>query len=237
MPRWPTRLQRTDEPEWLDAPGQDPALLAGNLDDLRRVNRWLGGVRLTVRALERLAADLAPGDGLTLVDLATGGADIPAAIVAWGKRRHRRVQVLATDISVEVLRLATRDPGPVRLAAADARCLPLADGGVDVAICSLALHHLPPDDAVAMLREMRRVARRGVIVNDLVRSWWGYVGAWLTSRALTRNPLTRHDAPLSVRRAYTRAEMAALAARAGLGPVVFDGFLGYRVAMAARTFA
>ena len=84
-----------------------------------------------------------------------------------------------------------------------------------------------------MLGEMRRVARRGVVVNDLVRGWLGYAGAWLLSRAVTRNPLTRHDAPLSARRAYTRAEMVALAARAGLGPLVFEGFLGYRATMTA----
>ena len=81
--------------------------------------------------------------------------------------------------------------------------------------------------------QLRRVARMGVIVNDLVRSWHGYVGAWLVGHLLTRNPLTRHDGPLSVRRAYTRAEMEQLARDAGLGPVRFAGFLGYRVAMVA----
>ena len=80
---------------------------------------------------------------------------------------------------------------------------------------------------------MRRVARRGVIVNDLVRGWFGYLGAWLLTRVLSDNPLTRHDGPLSVRRAYTPVEMARLAERAGLGPVVFSGLLGYRVTMTA----
>jgi hypothetical protein len=123
-------------------------------------------------------------------------------------------------------------------AAADARCLPFGDLSFDVVMCSLALHHQVPDDALAMLREMRRVARRGVVVNDIVRCWRGYWGAWLLSRTLSRNPLTRHDGPLSVRRAYTRPEMLALAAEAGLGAVTFDeGLLGYRVAMTARSEA
>ena len=86
-------------------------------------------------------------------------------------------------------------------------------------------------DAIAMLREMGRVARRGVIVNDLVRCWHGYLGGWLFGRLLTCNPLTRHDAPLSFRRAYTRAEMRDLASQAGLQPVTFAGFLGFRTVM------
>jgi hypothetical protein len=81
---------------------------------------------------------------------------------------------------------------------------------------------------------MCRVARRGIVVNDLVRNWPGYAGAWLFSHALTRNPLTRHDAPLSARRAYTRREMTALFTCAGLSSVASIGFLGYRVALIAR---
>lgn len=230
----PFRPARAHEEEWMDLPGQDPALLAECLDDLRRVNRWLGGVRLSIRALEGLTADLAPGAGLAVVDLATGSADIPRAVAAWARRRGLRARLLATDLSPKILGLAARGAPPgVEFAVADARRLPFDEGSFDVATCSLVLHHLEPDDAVLMLKEMRRVARRGVVVNDLVRSWVGYLGAQLVGRTMSKSPLFRHDAPLSVRRAYTRGEMATLAARAGLGPVRFLGFPGYRVAMIA----
>jgi ubiquinone/menaquinone biosynthesis C-methylase UbiE len=112
--------------------------------------------------------------------------------------------------------------------------LPFASGSFDVAICSLLLHHLSPADAVTTLAEMRRVARRGLIVNDLMRTWFGYLGAVALSRAFTTNPLTRHDAPLSVQRAYTTEEMAQLAREAGLGAVTFFKSLGYRTAMIAE---
>jgi hypothetical protein len=86
---------------------------------------------------------------------------------------------------------------------------------------SLALHHLETEQAIRALAEMRRVGRRLLVVNDLERSRAGLGGAWLFSRVLTRNRLTRHDAPLSVRRAYTRAEALALARTAGwVDPVV-----------------
>ena len=40
-------MRRTpDVEELLDGPLDDPAALIGNLRDLRRVNRWLGGVSL-----------------------------------------------------------------------------------------------------------------------------------------------------------------------------------------------
>ena len=68
----------------------------------------------------------------------------------------------------------------------------------------------------------------------LFRSWTGYLGAQALSRLFSDNPLTRHDGPLSVRKAYTRGEMADLARAAGLGQPTFDvGPFGYRVAMTA----
>ena len=229
------RPVRAHEEEWMDLPGQDPALVAECLDDLRRLNRFTGGVFLTIRALGRLTLDLAPGAGLEILDVATGGGDFPRAMAAWAGRRGLRTRILATDLSPEILGQAARGAPPgIEFAVADARRLPFDDGAFDVAASSLLLHHLEPDDAVAMLKEMRRVARRGVIVNDLVRSWVGYLGALVVPRAMSKNPLFRHDAPLSVRRAYTRREMAALAARAGIGPVRFYGFPGYRVVMTAE---
>ena len=45
--------------EHLDGPLGDQATLAGNLRDLRRVNRFLGGTALTRRAIDALVASTA----------------------------------------------------------------------------------------------------------------------------------------------------------------------------------
>ncbi|HVC34196.1 MAG TPA: methyltransferase domain-containing protein [Chloroflexota bacterium] len=236
VPRIPSvRLSRTDEPELIDRSGHDPAVLAENLADIRQVNRWLGGTWLTIRALDHLTAGMPPGAAVSILDVATGSADLPEAIIAEARRRGLVVRLLATDVSEQILGLARcRVSTAMEFAVVDGRFLPFANDSFDVVTCSLVLHHLDPDAAVAMLREMSRVARRGIVVNDLVRSRIGYWGAWLLCHLLTSNPLTRHDGPLSVRRSYTYGEMTALAERAGLDHIVATGFLGYRVAISAR---
>ena len=90
----------------------------------------------------------------------------------------------------------------IRLAPGDH--LDADDASFDVVHSSMVLHHLEPAAAVGLLAEMRRVARRAVIVNDLDRGrhWW--LLARLLVAVTTRNEYTRHDAPLSVRRAYRR---------------------------------
>ena len=225
---------RVDDPELMDNTGIEPDIVRNNLNDLRRVNSILGGVKLTIEGVEHLVPDMQPGDEISMLDVATGAVDIPKQLIHWAERRGLVPSVVATDINPESLAIAAEDTPPeIGLAVADGRALPFADNSFDVVLCSLALHHLAPDDAVQMLSEMNRIARHGVVVNDLVRCWHGYVGAWVFSRMLTPpGSLGRHDAPCSVRRAYTRREMVNLAERAGFSRGIFDSFLGYRVEMA-----
>ena len=227
----------TDAVELLDGPLDDPSALAANLRDLRRINRWLGGTSLTARAIEALAAHRAE---LTLLDVGTGGADIPLDLLGRAERRSRRLSIVAIDSRPEVLAAAVRaraavaaTPG-LELHVGDGRSLPYPDRSFDVAHASLVLHHLAADDSVVLLREMARVARLGVVVNDLERSRRGWVGAWLVGHLLTANRYTRHDAPLSVRRAYRSDEMATMLREAGLIPVrTLRSAFGQRYAIAA----
>ena len=233
----------TDAEELLDGPLDDPAALAGNLRDLRRLNRALGGVRLSRLAVDRLL-NAAPthmdASPISIIDVGTGGADIPVALLAEARRRGRALEVVAVDARPEVIEAArasrpvlSRLPG-LALDVSDGRSLPHPDRAFDIAHASLLVHHFAPDEAVVLLAEMARVARLGIVVNDLDRGRLRWLGAWLIAHLFTLNRYTRRDAPLSVRRAYTPREMAELLSRAGLRPVgKFGGFVGHRYSIAA----
>ena len=180
-------------------------------------------------------------DGGTVVDVGAGAADIPVRLLADAMRRGTHLEVTATDSRQEVLdaALAIRPaighfPG-LTLGLADGRQLSWPDASFDVGHTSMVIHHLEPDDAVVFLAELRRVARRGIVVNDLARGRLAWLGAWLICHTLAASRFTRNDGPLSVRRAYTREEMEGLIRRAGLAPVrAFTGFVGHRYAIVAR---
>jgi ubiquinone/menaquinone biosynthesis C-methylase UbiE len=104
----------------------------------------------------------------------------------------------------------------VTIERADALCLPYPDEAFDVALCSLALHHLSDEDAVTALREMERVTTAGWVVNDLLRDRVACGLIWALTRVVGADPYTRHDAPVSVMRAYTLPEYTELARRAGI---------------------
>ena len=209
----PSRREAT---ELLDETGHNPVELAANLRDIRLVNRLGGGTRVVLRHLPALLAEVPPDREAIILDLATGSADIPLAIIAWARRRGQRLRMVASDGSDEILAVAGRRVQradaveAIQVVRYDALAVPLPDGAVDIVLCSLALHHFAPPDATRLLREMARLGRHGFILNDICRSMPGYAAAWLSSRLATHNRLTRHDMPLSVLRAYTPTELSAL---------------------------
>jgi SAM-dependent methyltransferase len=210
-------LARSDAVELMDGNEFTATELDANFRDIRRVNRWFGGTSVILGALPEFVP--AAAKTLTLLDIATGAADIPIAIQRWGTGRGLSVEITATDIEPKMLALASAQiagTSGISLRQADARDLPFASRSFDVVTCSLALHHFDPAGAVQVLREMNRLCVTGFIVNDLRRGAIGYGATWLASRLTTRNRLTRHDAPLSVRRAYTPVELRSLLDEAGV---------------------
>lgn len=191
----------------IDAAGE----LEGNLADIEFANRWLGGIAPIRREIRRTGAR-------TILDVGSGGGDVPYALVRDGSRRGVDVRATCLDHSAAMIAIAqrrTHNDERLTFVLGEGERLPFADGVFDVVTCSLALHHFEPPAARALLREMRRVARLTPVVGDLVRSRAAFVATWIWAGATTRNRLTRHDAPLSVRRAYNRREALALAREAG----------------------
>ena len=211
-PPW-SLSRRSDRLELLDLGRVTGAELRANLADLARLNRLPGGAGASRAAIRRLL-----GEGRTgqILDVGTGSADLPVAFAAEGWT------VVALEADPEVAarareRVAGREL--VRVVEGDARSLPFDTASLDVVHASLLLHHLDPASAVAALREMARVARIGVVVNDLRRGWLPMLATGVAVAALGRCRTTRHDGLLSVRRAYTVPELDDLLADAGLAVV------------------
>ena len=205
--------------ERLDAPVHDVAELAHSLTQVAAVNRFLGGNRAALRAIE----DALPATGtIRILDVGCGSGDVPAEVARRLRRTGRAVRIAAVDLHPQILAIAAQRVGSVpgiRLVRADARALPFPTRAFDIALMSLTLHHFEDDAQIAVLRELGRVAR-SVIINDLERCWPNYAGARLLALTLwAGNRLTRHDGPLSVLRAFTAPELAQLGRDAGLADV------------------
>jgi 2-polyprenyl-3-methyl-5-hydroxy-6-metoxy-1,4-benzoquinol methylase len=212
----PDFAQRSERLELMDAPGLDPAELAETLRQLAFINAVLGGHAATMGALERL---ILPGRReFEVLDVGSGGGDTARSIVAWARRRGLQARVCGIDLAPEAVAFARRRsaglPG-LEFSAQDLFVLPAARK-YDIVHAALLLHHFRDDAAVRALAKMFDLCRVGLVVNDLHRHSAAYYSIKALSSLLSRNRLIRHDAPLSVLRAFRRSCLEDLCRRAGL---------------------
>ncbi len=219
-----TRLHRRYDDEILDVgriDGRpvDPALLSGSLAQIEAVDRWLGGERAFWKTLEPLLPTRGP---FRLLDVGTGNGALLRRVVGELRTRGVEASGIGVDVDAQIADTAALDrggsrlPEPIHVVQADGLRLPLATNSVDVSIAVLTLHHFTEAAGRALLAEMARVATRAVLVSDLERSIPAWIGARLLSATVwRRNPITRHDGPLSVLRAFTLAELVELGRATG----------------------
>ena len=191
---------RSLEPERLDLETPPREMMARVAGYLAFVNRWLGGTGAAAFHFREVR------EAVTVLDVGAGAADVPLALA----RKFPNVTPMAFDLSETMLSFAEGLPR-IR---GDVGRFPFRDRSVDYVISTNFFHHLTDDAVVAALREFDRVARRGIVVNDLLRTRRG----WVVTKLLTlwANPYVKVDGPLSIKKAFTIPEIEALARRAGL---------------------
>jgi SAM-dependent methyltransferase len=215
----------------MDLPGQPKELLIDDLRNLRLINRYLGCQRNALRAVARALS----GSGarrFTLLDVGTGSADIPTRVARWARRQKLGFQITCLErepTTVEQAAAQTRGTPEIVIIRGDALAPPFGAKSFDLVLASQLLHHFSDDQIVGLLRSWAGLARRAVIVNDLVRHPLAYHGIRLLTKALTRNVMTLTDAPLSVKRSLTVDEWRALFRRADAGDFFVEWALPFRM--------
>ena len=196
--------------------------LAASLADIERLNARFGGHSLTTAEIVRQASSVPSDRPLVVLDVGGGRGDLAIHLVRWARRAGRPIRVIVLERDAATVGLGRRHCASypeIAIVQGDATALPIREESVDAAVMVLTLHHLEPDAAATALREMRAAARGRVVVNDLLRTRAAWLLVWLATRFFARHPISRHDGPLSVRRAYSVEELAVLAEKAGLGRV------------------
>ncbi|MGV3502670.1 MAG: methyltransferase domain-containing protein [Adhaeribacter sp.] len=206
---------RATQTELMDDLHLSGEALARNLAELEIINAWLGGFQTVTGALARLPAT-AP---LHLADLGCGGGDTLRAIARWARKKQVPVQLMGFDANafmVAYARRKCRSYPNIEVRRQDVFSPAFQSQQFDVITCSLFCHHFSDQQLVALLRQLRSQARVALIINDLHRHPLAYYFIKWVTRLLPCSHLVRHDAPLSVLRAFTRPELKRLLQQAGL---------------------
>ncbi len=213
-------MQRCRRPELMDQPGLEPAEHVRALQGLGRINVLSRAGSVHWPPIERLARLKATDNRpLRVLDLATGGGGTPITLARRAAAKGLNVQIDGCDISPQAIhyaqeRAAAHGVG-VRFFVLDALREELPSD-YDILCCSLFLHHLSETDAIALLSRMAAAAQSLVLIDDLVRSRWGYLLALTGCHVMSGSRIVHVDGPTSVAAAFTPSEALSLAERAGL---------------------
>ena len=207
--------ERSDQPEIMDGTDYSAEELIDSLADIRRVNKYLGGLSALTRHLFPMIEQLraAGQQRFRLLDVGTGSADIPAAIVDWARSRGLEMEFVVLDLNEFAVRAAkeqTTGYTEIKVVQADAMQMPFADQSFDFVLTTLFMHHLKTPQAARVILDFARVAKVAFIINDLRRHPVAYYAIKVLTRIFTRNRLVRHDAAVSVLRGFTESDLTEL---------------------------
>lgn len=193
---------RVDVPELLDNDLGTRDEIESSLADLRRINRWFGGIGTSQQLLSR-AFSKTRQTALSVLEVGGATGDTPTELVSRFRAKGMALEYTIVDRSPAHLN------GHFRSIAGDAVALPFREASFDVVSCALLVHHFAPGEIVEFVREALRVARHAVVINDLRRSNM-HLALIYAGMPLYRSRLTRNDTVASVRRAYTPDELKSL---------------------------
>lgn len=222
-------MRRVTCDELLDEDRGTPEEIGGNLDDLWRINHWLGGVSTNLTLLEQFF--VATGNhAVRILDVGAGDGRLAGRLRAELRRRGYCAEFSVLDRCLSHLQHRHSTGPGLPPIVADVLKLPFEAGSFDVVMCNLFFHHFSGEEADKLLHSLAAVAREAVLINDLERHVLPYLFI-LGARPFMRGRMSRHDGPASVRQAYTANELATLVADAGYAHVEVRRLMPFRLGL------
>jgi len=207
--------QRSTELEIMDLPNPPSEAIRLAVKEIEKINVLLGGFNQSLQDISRFNPEK---HTLSIQDWGCGSGDLLRKIRKWGEERSYHLDLTGMDLDRETIFYAnenTADPS-IKWECRDVLSGEIPDKSADLVISCLFTHHFVDEDWIRLIREMIRVSKKGVIINDLHRHPLAYYSIGILTRWFAKSYMVRNDAPLSVAKGFTRKELISLLKKAGV---------------------
>jgi len=184
------------------------------LTDLKKVNKWLGGNQVTKRGIVKLLANRSKEETITILDLGCGDGEMLRECARFALREGYQFELIGIDANTFILeeaRSRSEDFKNITYKEMDIFSEETKVLKLDIALCTLFLHHFSNQDIQTIIQKVLNEAKLGIVINDLHRSRLAF---WLfkaISTIILKTRIARHDGLVSVARGFKRSELETMA--------------------------
>jgi ubiquinone/menaquinone biosynthesis C-methylase UbiE len=193
-------------------------MLTHTLNELKTINRWLGGNYVTTDGIGSFF-DSHPQEQYTVADIGCGGGDIIRVMHDWASKQSSLVKFVGIDANPNIINLAKsrlKDLKNVTLSVQNVFSERFSDEKVDIATCTLFTHHFTDSELVDLITALKVKSRIGLVINDLHRHPFAYYSIKYLTAIFSKSPMVQNDAPVSVLRAFSRNDWERILKAAGI---------------------
>jgi 2-polyprenyl-3-methyl-5-hydroxy-6-metoxy-1,4-benzoquinol methylase len=183
------------------------------LTDLKNVNKWLGGNKISIKGIIKLLPRGAKEQTITILDLGCGDGEILRECARFAKKEGYNFRLIGVDANTYILEEARRrstDFQNISFFKKDVFSSEIKELDYDIALCTLFLHHFSNEDIKALVQRFMDHAKVGVVVNDLHRSRLAFWLFKMVSYLILKTSIARTDGLISVARGFKRKELETL---------------------------
>lgn len=195
--------------EEMDKPDCDPATLTRTYAQFGLINRSVAGWHRTWARYIRPV--LSTSRSNTLLDIGSGGGDVPRAFARWAARDGFTLEITAIDPDERAQAFASSQPTTPGLTFRQAFSSELVEEGAqfDVVTSNHVLHHLSPEELRGLLSDSEQLSTRLALHSDIERTRIGFALFSVATLPL-RGSYIREDGLTSIRRSYLAKELRAV---------------------------
>jgi ubiquinone/menaquinone biosynthesis C-methylase UbiE len=201
-------MKKSYQKELLDQENIPEADLIQNLKELDFINTWLGGHEVIKKGFYYFQSAKKP---LSVLEIGSGGGDNLRAL----NEKYPKHQYTGLDLKETCINYSTAKLPKINWLKADYREYKF-EQPIDVIFNSLFCHHFDDNALVEMLIWMNKNAKVGFFIGDLHRHWLAYFSIKFLTKMFSKSYLVKNDAPLSVKRSFTKKELKNLLEKANV---------------------
>lgn len=185
------------------------------LKDLDKINKWLGGNKITLQGVKELLHSHPVDQPVHIIDVGCGNGAMLREIATWGRSTDYEMKLTGIDANAHAIGIAERASEyfpEIKYKAQNVFSKWYKKQTYDIVLCTLTLHHFQNNEIEELLDTFYRQARLGVVINDLHRSKQAYILFKAFCKVFINNKIAKEDGLTSILRGFKKKDLKNFAA-------------------------